>query len=314
MAPMKKNIEEKRPFAETGIDYAGPFSVKVGRGKVRKQMFVLVLTCMTTRCVHFEVCEDQKTSSVLSALIRFSALRGAPSIIKSDNQTSFVAAKKELLELTTSLDHGKIQEGLTEQFDKGVQWEFIPPRAPHFGGSWEIMVKAMKRAVETLTEGQDVSEDQFKTVVALASSLLNSRPLSKRMIAEKETIITPNSFLVGSYSTDLVKNQDEIKYTKLGAKLQEVLRMEKEIWRHFIRGILPEMAPRTKWYKLFPELKPGTLVLVIEEGTPRGQWKMARVKETKKSEDGIVRSATVQMSGKLFDRPIINLFPLFDSL
>ena len=304
---------EQRPFAETGIDFAGPFSVKVGRGKVRKQMYVLVLTCMNTRCVHFEVCEDQKTSSVLSAISRFANLRGLPSVIKSDNQTSFVSANKELSDFINTLEHEKIQEGLQNDFDQPIEWIFIPPRAPHFGGSWEIMVKAMKRAVETLTEAQDVSEDQFRTVISKAAALLNSRPLTKTFLEEKEVIVTPSSFLIGNHKTDFVTPDQELRYTKLGAKFREVVKIEKEIWRHFIREILPEISPRTKWYKTFPPLKIGDLVLVIEEGTPRGHWKMALVEEVKTSTDGIVRSAKVRMNDRTFDRPIINLFPLFDT-
>jgi len=314
MAPLKKSILEKRPFSETGIDYAGPFSIKIGRGKTRKQMFVLVLTCLNTRCVHFEVCEDQKTSSVLSALTRFANLRGLPRIIKSDNQTSFVAARKELVDFMNMLDHDKIQEKLSREFDQGIEWDFIPPRAPHFGGSWEIMVKAMKRAVETITQGQDVTEDQFRTIISKAAALLNSRPLSRSLLEEKEVVITPNSFLVGNYETDLRIPNQSLKNARLGAKYQEVLKMEQEVWKHFIQEILPEISPRTKWYKTFPELKPGDVVLVIEEGTPKGSWKLAVVKETKKSQDQVVRSASVIMNGKVFDRPIVHLFPLFDSV
>ena len=193
MAPLKKNVAENRPFTETGIDYTGPFSINV-----RKQMFDLFLTCRTTGCVHFEVCKDQKTSSVLSTLIRFLALRGAPSVIQSDNQANFIATKEEFMELTTLLGRGEIQKGLTMKFDKGTQCEFIPPRAPRFGSFWEIMVRAMKRAVKTLTAGREVSEDQFPTAISLAASLLNFRPLSRKLTGEKETIITPYS-IVGEY-------------------------------------------------------------------------------------------------------------------
>jgi len=85
--------------------------------------------------------------------------------------------------------------------------------------------------------------------------------------------------------TDLVTPNQETRYTKLGAKFQEVLRLEREIWKRFIQEILPEIAPRTKWYKKFPELRVGDIVLAIEDGTPRGQWKLAVVEEVKRSED-----------------------------
>jgi len=120
MASVKKDIIEQRSFAETGLDFAGPFSVKVGTGKTRKQMFILVLTCMNTRCVHFEICEDQKTSSVLSALSRFANLRGAPTVIKSDNQTSFAAAKKELVDFIHQVELEEVQNKLVETLDKNI--------------------------------------------------------------------------------------------------------------------------------------------------------------------------------------------------
>jgi len=311
MGNLKKELKEERPFAETGIDYAGPFSVKVGRGKVRKQMFVLVLTCLTTRAVHFEVCEDQKTSSVLNALTRFADIRGAPTVIRSDNQTSFVAARKEL-QLVSEAEVEAIQGDLQRKLDKTVRWEFIPPRAPHFGGSWEIMVKAMKRAVKVITDGTDVNEDQFRTAVSQAASLLNSRPLSREFIDEKEIILTPNSFLIGRFSTNLTEREIEPNISKLGAKYKEVLKIGHSVWKQFQKELLPELAPRAKWHKIFPNLKSGDVVLVIEEGTPRGQWKTAIVESLKISSDGKARSATIRMNGKSFDRPIINLFPLFD--
>jgi len=273
-------------------------------------MYILVLTYMTTRCTHFEICEDQKTSSVLNALTRFANLRGVPTVIKSDNQTSFVSASKELSDFVLQLNHDEIVDEIQKEFDGKTQWIFIPPRAPHFGGSWEIMVKAMKRALNTITEGQDVSEDQFRTVISKAAALLNSRPLTRQMVEGKETILTPNSFLIGNYKTGF--GNEEPKGSKLAGKYEEVLSIEREVWKHFIKEILPEISPRTKWYKLFPSLKIGTVVLVIEEGVPKGQWKLAVVEALKTSTDGVVRSATVRMNNKLFDRPIINLFPLFD--
>ena len=312
MAPLKRILTQQRAFYETGIDFAGPFSIKVGRGKIRKNMFVLVLTCLTFRCTHFELCEDQKTSSVLNALTRFANLRGAPSVIKSDNQTSFVSAQKELTDFVNNLDHEEITDALRDEFEKPIQWVFIPARAPHFGGSWEIMVKAMKRAVSVITNGQDVSEDQFRTVLSKAAALINSRPLSRRFLKDKEEILTPNSFLIGNYAVDFDTSKAEAKQSPLTVRYREVLKLEREVWKQFLREIIPEISPRPKWYKVFPELKVNDLVLVIEDNIPKGQWKMAVVEEVKRSLDGIVRSAVIRMNDRLYTRPVINLFPLFD--
>jgi len=146
----------------------------------------------------------------------------------------------------------------------------------------------------------------------LSVSLLNSRPLSREFLDEKEIIITPNSFLIGQFSTNLTGKDIEPHLSKLGAKYKEVLKIGQTVWKQFQKEILPELAPRAKWFKTFPNPKIGDVVLVIEEGTPRGLWKTAIIEELKMSSDGKARSATIRMNGKLFDRPLINLFPLFD--
>jgi len=48
-----------RPFAVTGIDYAGPLFVKVGN--TLKKSYIALFTCATTRAVHLELCLDMST-------------------------------------------------------------------------------------------------------------------------------------------------------------------------------------------------------------------------------------------------------------
>ena len=105
---------------------------------------------------------------------------------------------------------------------------------------------------------------------------------------------------------------DEQNLSRLGHKFKEVLKVGNEVWKQFERELLPELAPRSKWFKLFPNPQVDDVVLVIEEGTPKGQWKTAVITEVKHSSDGIIRSAKVRMNGKLYDRPLVSLFPLFD--
>ena len=85
------------------------------------------------------------TDSFLHALTRFTSRRGVPKDMRSDNGTNFVGTVNELKERVGQLDKDKIQ-GMTAQ--KGVQWTFNPPVAPHFGGAHELMVKEAKKAID----------------------------------------------------------------------------------------------------------------------------------------------------------------------
>ena len=47
----------------------------------------------------------------------------------------------------------------------GITWHFNPPLVSHFGGIFEIMVKAMKRAMEGIIGRADLDEEEFKNVL-----------------------------------------------------------------------------------------------------------------------------------------------------
>jgi len=166
--------------------------------------------------------------------------------------------------------------------------------------------------VKTIANGVDFTESQFRTFVSQAASLLNARPLTRILVREKHVIVTPNSFLVGNYRTQLVSTNLENTNSRLGARFLMVEKMSREVWKQFLKELLPELRPRQKWFKTFPNLEKGQLVLVIDKAAERGEWKLAVVEDINISDDGLVRSATVRMGHKTYDRPVIDLFPLFD--
>ena len=94
------NLPESRlasfepPFTSTGLDYFGPFNVKIKRSHVKR--WGCIFTCMTSRAIHIEVAESLDASAFINALRRFIARRGKPAKIQSDNGSNFVAGNREL--------------------------------------------------------------------------------------------------------------------------------------------------------------------------------------------------------------------------
>jgi hypothetical protein len=63
-------VQPSRPFLTTGIDYAGPISLRLGltRSKVIMKGYIAVFVCFTTRAIHLEVVTNLTTEAFLAAL------------------------------------------------------------------------------------------------------------------------------------------------------------------------------------------------------------------------------------------------------
>jgi hypothetical protein len=75
--PLRRLGEKTRPFCHVGMDFAGPFEVKVGRGKPRKKLYILILTCMSIRAVHLEPTGGMDTTHVINAISCFTDMRSS---------------------------------------------------------------------------------------------------------------------------------------------------------------------------------------------------------------------------------------------
>ncbi|XP_052854760.1 uncharacterized protein LOC128263705 [Drosophila gunungcola] len=139
-------VQPNPAFHTTGVDYCGPFYHKSeARNKAPHKCYIAVFVCFSTKAAHLEVVQDLTTDSFIAALRRFINLRGSSRTIRSDNATNFVGAKRELAELKELFLSEPHTASITSScLANGIDWKFIPPRAPHFGGLWETAVKSAK--------------------------------------------------------------------------------------------------------------------------------------------------------------------------
>ncbi|CAG7734382.1 unnamed protein product, partial [Allacma fusca] len=89
-------VTATRAFFKVGIDFAGPITLRRGRGNAMQKGYIAIFICMVTRAMHLEVVTSLTTDAFLSVLKRFVSRRGLPSDIYSDCGRTFVGANKEL--------------------------------------------------------------------------------------------------------------------------------------------------------------------------------------------------------------------------
>jgi len=124
------------------------------------------------------VVQDLTADSFIAALSIYISLRGSPRIIWSDNATNFVGAKSEVAELKKLF----LSEQHTASISSvcladGIDWKFIPPRAPHFGGLWEAAVKSARFHFYRVVGASMLAIDELRTLAYEITAILNSRSL-----------------------------------------------------------------------------------------------------------------------------------------
>jgi hypothetical protein len=319
MAPLPdyRLTEPLHAFSRVGIDFAGPFHIKQKRETraqaLRPKHYVLVLTCLQTRAVHFEVTPALDTDAVLNALSRFCDRRGVPQLIVSDNATSFKAAEKVLVDQIEKIDEEKLKNETSSGYKlgSGIKWIFNPPTGSHFGGVYEIIVEALKRALHAVYGYADLQIDEFTTAVCNVEGLLNSRPLAEvKMQPEESEILTPNHFLNVPLGT-LEESSDSTE-GNLAKKWKYLQTLGAHYKKRFVNEIVATMHPRQKWHSPEKNLKEGDLVIELSESEPRLLWKIAKVVEILPGIDENVRKVKIKHKGgdNILIRPIHKLFPL----
>ncbi|XP_011859122.1 PREDICTED: uncharacterized protein LOC105556637 [Vollenhovia emeryi] len=138
-------VTQARPFTHTGVDYAGPLTVKTwkGRGAKTTKGWICVFVCFSTSAVHLEAVSDYSTEGFIAAYRRFSSRRGIAHTLHFDCGTNFIGADAALkrLFIQSTQEHQRVSHLLSQD---NTRWEFNPPATPHMGGKWEAVVKSIK--------------------------------------------------------------------------------------------------------------------------------------------------------------------------
>ncbi|XP_058827840.1 uncharacterized protein LOC131687763 [Topomyia yanbarensis] len=291
-------VNPSQPFSKVGIDYAGPFMIKLGgRSTKLYKGYVVVFVCLVVKAIHFELVSSLSTDNFIAALQRFSSRRGLPSDIYSDNATTFVGANHELAALKQLFEDQqhdlKVKEFCST---KGIRWHFIPPRSPHFGGIWEAGVKSMKYHLKRVVGETRLTFEEMSTFLAQTEAILNSRPLCPMSEDPSDySVLTPSHFLIGRSGVGLpMPSYDDERVGRLN-RYQHLQLMNQHFWNKWSREYLHHLQGRQKWNtKVNSNFKIGAMVLLVEENLPTQQWKRGRIVAVHPGEDNIVRVVTVK--------------------
>ncbi|GFU27230.1 integrase catalytic domain-containing protein [Trichonephila clavipes] len=205
--------------------------------------------------------------------------RGKCAKLYSDNGKIFVGANKELKRFLKLIEDS--DDNLAGFLSaEGIEWKFVPPGAPSFGGLWEASVKSIKYHLKRAT----------------------MCPLSSN--SDDLNALTPAHFLIGRSMTSVVEpNLIELKENAL-KKWQRITRLVQLIWNKWHRCYLSELQQRNKWQFKKQNVKVGDLVVLIEDNIPTFKSPLGRITEIYSGSDTLIRVVKVNTQFGEYKRAI----------
>ena len=288
------------------IDVFGHIWVKNYRSELKR--YGLIFTCMVSRAIHIEKLSTMDTCSFLNAFRRFVCRRGCPIKVYSDNGRNFVSGERELRLSMRDLSEAEIK---LYAVSKNINWEFVPPYAPHWNGVTERLVGVVKRVLKALFHDTvRLNDEILETVLCEAENIVNNRPLTKLSDDANDFVaLTPNHLLMVREGPSLPPG----KFSKddvFRKRFRHAQYLVDQFWSKWLKLYLPELQKRCKWTDVKANLSVGSLVLVEDGTTPRHLWPLALVEEVTEGRDGHVRSVKLRTRSSKFVRPLTKIILL----
>ena len=292
--PDDRVVPRNRAFEVVGLDYAGPFEVTVGRRHEKR--WIALFNDIPSRAVHVEIVHKLTTDSAIKAIKRFANKRGVPVKIISDNATCFRGADKELQNFFQNM---KISDGeLADELSiRNIDWSFIPPGSPHFGGVYERKVGSIKCGLKVALTEVYPDDETFETAISDVVNVINNTPITELSSDPTEQrAVTPNDLVLGKLNgTNIDIPQTELNqvkpYTWMAAQL-----IANRFWQKWVKEYRTIIQRPTKWFsdRNAIQLNIGDIVLIADENLKRNEWPKGRITEIHPGKDGKVRAVTVK--------------------
>lgn len=208
---------------------------KRGRGAKISKGYVCVFVCFITKAIHLELLSDMTKECFFACFNRFISRRGIPNNVYSDNGSTFKGAYNELKLLCQFFKNSE-NDILNFAINLNIQWHFIPPYTPNFGGLWEAVVKSMKYHLVRVTFNNPLTFEEFNTLLVQVEGILNSRPLFAQSNDPQDLEpLTTSHFLIGRPTSHLPDpDYSSIPSNRL-TSFKQLQQLKQRFWTRFSR-------------------------------------------------------------------------------
>ena len=137
---------------------------------------------------------------------------------------------------------------------------------------------------------------------------LRSRPLTPVSFSEKlDRRLTPNNLLILSPDSGMPVTDTTKSDTYFKNRWKQVQFYADVFWKRWLKEYMPTLIPRQKWHEKKQNVRPGDIVVVVDESTRRALRPLGRVLNTYPDKHGLVHSALIKTQNAELKRPISKL-------
>ncbi|GFV05099.1 integrase catalytic domain-containing protein [Trichonephila clavipes] len=151
--------------------------------------------------------------------------RGKCSKIFTDNATNFVGANSQLKVFYKTLNFP--DQNLAAYFtEEGIEWNFIPPRAPHMVGLWEAGIKSVKYHLKRALGRSRLTYEEFETVIIQSGKWMIEKDnvMCGTMVIVKEDFTPVCNWLLGRVVEVYHGSDGKMRTVKIKTKTGEFTR------------------------------------------------------------------------------------------
>ena len=154
-------VKEESPFTYVGINFFAPLYVR-SLNSPQQKIWICLYTCCVTRAIDLDLVPDLTTKAFLRCFRRFTARRGRPSLMVSDNGRTFKPAAREITRIFNDpvvKQHFCKHMGMTFNLEKAPWWDVV----------FERLVKSVKRCLKKTISGVSLTNEELLTVISEVS-------------------------------------------------------------------------------------------------------------------------------------------------